>query len=67
MPEPVAEVLDRARLLADVLGAVVAIGLAGSWARGAGGPDSDVDLVVLTGEPTAADVHGVVLGPGRNC
>jgi hypothetical protein len=30
---------------------VVAVALVGSWARGAAGPDSDVDLVVLTESP----------------
>ena len=30
---------------------VAAVGLAGSWARGAARADSDVDLVVLTGTP----------------
>ncbi len=37
---------------------VVAVGLAGSYARGTAGPDSDVDLVVLTRD---RDAH---LGPG---
>jgi predicted nucleotidyltransferase len=32
---------------------VVAVGLAGSWARGAPREDSDVDLLVLTAEPAA--------------
>lgn len=30
---------------------IVAVGLAGSWARGEARMDSDVDLAVLTGEP----------------
>lgn len=34
---------------------VVAVGLAGSWARGAAGPGSDVDLVVLLAD--APDGH----------
>ncbi len=32
---------------------VRAVGLAGSWARGTAGPDSDVDLVVLADRPDA--------------
>jgi predicted nucleotidyltransferase len=40
-----------AELLAARYPNIVAIGLAGSWARGKGGPDSDVDLIVLTRAP----------------
>jgi rhodanese-related sulfurtransferase len=32
---------------------VAALGLAGSWARDAAGPESDVDLILLTDEPAA--------------
>ena len=32
-------------------GDVCGLALVGSWARGAAGPDSDVDLVLLTHEP----------------
>ena len=46
---------------------VVAVGLAGSWARGAARPDSDVDLVVLTEVPErwvrADDWIAAAVGP----
>ena len=32
-------------------GDVQALALVGSWARGAAGPDSDIDLVILTPDP----------------
>ena len=32
---------------------IAAVALVGSWARGAQGPGSDVDLVVLTSDPSA--------------
>lgn len=40
-----------ARVWAEDRPEVVAVGLAGSWVRGEARMDSDVDLVVLTGEP----------------
>lgn len=54
LPNRIRDVLDRARGLGEQLPGVVAVGLAGSWARGAGRPDSDVDLVVLLDDPAAA-------------
>ncbi|SHH10705.1 Nucleotidyltransferase domain-containing protein [Jatrophihabitans endophyticus] len=42
--------MAAARLTGTVPG-VVAVGLAGSWARGTARPDSDVDLVALTDRP----------------
>jgi uncharacterized protein len=53
LPPRVAVVLDASRRLAAAKPGIVSIGLAGSWARGAGRPDSDVDLVVLTTQPLA--------------
>ncbi len=32
-------------------GDIVAVALVGSWARGTAGPDSDIDLVLLTPDP----------------
>ena len=52
LPAHVLAVLDAARMLAVEKPDVVAIALVGSWGRGAGRPDSDVDLVVLTHRPT---------------
>ncbi len=46
--EEVRGVLRRVRRWAADRPDVVAVGLAGSWARGTARPDSDVDLVVLT-------------------
>jgi predicted nucleotidyltransferase len=51
LPDRVRNVLCDADGLATRLPGVVAIGLAGSWARGAGRSQSDVDLVVLLEEP----------------
>lgn len=51
LPSGVQLVVDAARRLCWALPDVVAVALAGSWARGAGWPGSDVDLVVLTGNP----------------
>lgn len=42
------EVLGAARRLAVSEGSIVALALVGSCARGNPGPDSDIDLVVLT-------------------
>ncbi len=53
LPPRVAVVLDASRRLAAAKPGIVSIGLAGSWARGAGRLDSDVDLVVLTTQPLA--------------
>lgn len=44
----VRELLERAREWACLRVDVVAVGLAGSWARGNARMDSDVDLVLLT-------------------
>lgn len=45
--------LERARSWAATREDIVAVALVGSWARGAARPDSDVDLVVLTDDPSA--------------
>ncbi len=50
LPPRVAAVLQAAVAVAQTEGAA-ALGLAGSWARGAGRPDSDVDLVLLADDP----------------
>ncbi len=49
----VAGVIAGVRTWAAGRGDVVAVALAGSQARGTAGPDSDVDLVVITSAPTA--------------
>ena len=54
LPGRIVDVVGDARALAGVLPKVVAIGLAGSWARGQARPDSDVDIVLLTEQPGAA-------------
>ena len=51
--EGVAAVVDRAVRWAAARPDVLAVGLAGSRARAAARPDSDVDLVVLTTGPDA--------------
>lgn len=51
LPPRVREVLTAAQTLPCVVQGVVGIALVGSWARGSGRPDSDVDLVVLTRQP----------------
>lgn len=43
--------MERARDWAAARPDVVAVGLAGSWARGEARADSDADLVILTIEP----------------
>lgn len=53
LPANVQAAVDAARRLPHRFPGIVAIGLVGSWAREAGRPDSDVDLVVLTDEPRA--------------
>jgi predicted nucleotidyltransferase len=53
VPDRVRRALDGACQLEARLPAVVAIGLAGSWARGEGRAHSDVDIIVLTDEPAA--------------
>ena len=53
LPIAVQVVLDAAERLGEVVPHVVAVGLVGSYARGAGRPTSDVDLVVLTTDPAA--------------
>lgn len=47
----VERLLERVRVWAGDRPDVAAVGLAGSWARGEARMDSDVDLVILTGEP----------------
>jgi predicted nucleotidyltransferase len=54
LPKRIEEVLRDARSLANVLPGVVAVGLAGSWARSEGRPESDIDIVVLLTDPAAA-------------
>ena len=51
LPANVREVLAATDLLRESVPEIVAIALVGSWARSAGRPDSDVDLVVLTPQP----------------
>lgn len=48
----VESLLERAASWATTRDDVVALALVGSWVRGAAQPDSDVDLIVLTDEPT---------------
>ena len=43
---------EAVRRWADRRREVVALGLAGSWARGQAGADSDIDFVILTGHPS---------------
>jgi predicted nucleotidyltransferase len=45
--------LGRAAGWAATRDDIVAVALVGSWARGAAGPDSDIDVVVLTDDPAA--------------
>lgn len=47
----VRNLLERVRMWAEARPDVVAVGMAGSWARGDARMDSDVDLVILTHEP----------------
>ncbi len=47
----VRNLLERVRMWAEARSDVVAVGMAGSWARGDARMDSDVDLVILTHEP----------------
>jgi uncharacterized protein len=54
LPLRIERAIDVAAGLGDVLPGVVAIGLAGSWARGSGRVDSDIDIIVLTADPGAA-------------
>jgi predicted nucleotidyltransferase len=54
LPVRIEQVLRDARRLATVLPGVVAVGLAGSWARNEGRPESDVDIVLLLTDPAAA-------------
>lgn len=62
----VAELLDRATRWAAARADIAGLLLAGSWARGAARPDSDVDLVVLTTVPEAYadDAWAAELGLG---
>lgn len=53
LPGNVQAVLDVATRLGTRIQHIVAVGLVGSYARGAAGPTSDVDLVVLTNSPEA--------------
>jgi uncharacterized protein len=50
-PDAVADALAGVRRLPAFKPDIVAIGLVGSWARGDGRTDSDVDVVVLTTSP----------------
>lgn len=50
-PANVRQVCAAARSLAEVVPGVLGVAVVGSWARGAGRPDSDVDLVVLCETP----------------
>jgi predicted nucleotidyltransferase len=62
-------VLERARVWASARTDVAAVALVGSWARGAEGPGSDVDLVVLTDDPlayTEGDDWVEALAPGAS-
>lgn len=52
LPQRVAAAVRSAQRLAGQMPSIVAVALVGSWARGAGRPDSDVDLVVLCAEPS---------------
>ena len=52
LPEHVAAVLDATKRFASTQPHIVAVALVGSWARRAGRPDSDVDLVILSSEPS---------------
>lgn len=49
----VASLLERASAWAAARDDIVAIALVGSWARDGARPGSDVDLIVLTEDPTA--------------
>jgi uncharacterized protein len=51
LPVPVREVLAATESLHASVPGIVGVALVGSWARNAGRPDSDVDLVVLTTRP----------------
>jgi predicted nucleotidyltransferase len=51
LPGAVGAVVAAATRLPEAEPGIVAVGLAGSWARGVGRADSDVDLVVLTTDP----------------
>jgi predicted nucleotidyltransferase len=53
LPEQICEVLEAAEALPAALPGIVGVALVGSWARAAGGPHSDVDLVVLTLRPNS--------------
>jgi hypothetical protein len=49
--QEIRRVVDQAIAWAHEHPGVRGLGIAGSWARGEGRPDSDVDLIVLTTEP----------------
>ena len=49
--KPVAEILSEVRSWATSQAGLIAVALVGSHARGAAGPDSDVDLVLLCDAP----------------
>ncbi|WP_375490468.1 nucleotidyltransferase domain-containing protein [uncultured Jatrophihabitans sp.] len=53
LPEDVEAVVEVAVRLATAIAGVAAVGLVGSYARGAAGPTSDIDFVVLTDRPQA--------------
>lgn len=52
-PAAVAHAVRRVLAWADARSDVSAVALVGSWARGTGRADSDVDVVVLADDPTA--------------
>jgi predicted nucleotidyltransferase len=51
LPSRVAAAIASTQRAAEQLPAIRAVALVGSWARGAGRDDSDVDIVVLSNEP----------------
>lgn len=51
LPTQIREVLAAADSLRASVPGIFGMALVGSWARDAGGPESDVDLVVLTSRP----------------
>ena len=53
LPTNLQEVVAATELLRSSVPGIVGIALVGSWARAAGRPDSDVDLIVLTSEQDA--------------
>ena len=52
-PAEVEDLVTRIAAFARTRPDIRAVALVGSWARGQAGPDSDVDVVVLTDDPLA--------------